>query len=88
MRASSIALLIAAGLFAGLATGADTRDVAPQAKQPAPADQPANSEFCTRRDISPEDYQKNCVVQNGPPHRHVIGAGRGKLNSGGSTGTR
>jgi hypothetical protein len=88
MRASSIALLIAVGLSAGLAAGADTRDPAPPAKQPAPAEQPGNSEFCTRRDISPEDYQKNCVVQNGPPHRHVIGAGRGQLKSGGSTGTR
>ena len=88
MRASSIGLLIVVGLFAGVAAGADTRDPGPPAKQPVPGDQPANSEFCTRRDISPEDYQKNCVVQNGPPHRHVIGAGRNQLKSGGSTGTR
>ena len=88
MKAVSITLLIAVGLCAGLAAGADTRDSAPKATQPAPADQPGNSEFCTRRDISPADYEKNCVVQNGPPHRHVIGAGRSQLKSGGSTGTR
>ncbi|HKU69975.1 MAG TPA: hypothetical protein VJQ51_03965 [Burkholderiales bacterium] len=88
MRASTISVLLAVALFAGVAAGADTRDPTPPAKQPTPGDQPANSEFCTRRDISPEDYQKNCVVQNGPPHRHVIGAGRRPLNSGGTAGTR
>jgi hypothetical protein len=88
MRATAISLLIAASLSVGIAAGAETRDPVPPAKQPAPNDQPANSEFCTRRDISPDDYQKNCVVQNGPPHRHVIGAGQRRLNGGGSTGTR
>jgi hypothetical protein len=63
MRLAAISLLLGMSVAAGMAASADTRD-------PAPA--PIDQNFCTRRDITPEQYQEKCVIKNGPPHRHVL----------------
>jgi hypothetical protein len=79
MRATAIVLLIATGIFAGTALGAEKRDPAPA---PAPAPTPGDSDYCTRRDISPEDYAKHCVTDNGPAHRPVYRKDRVQPKSG------
>jgi hypothetical protein len=63
MKLVAMTLLLGMGVAAGMAVGADERD-------PAPA--PIDQDFCTRRDITPQQYQEKCVIKNGPPHRHVL----------------
>lgn len=60
MKTAAIALMIVLGSVAGVATGAEQR-------VPATPDQ----DVCLRRDITPEEYNQRCVIQNGPPHRPI-----------------
>jgi hypothetical protein len=83
MRIAAISLLIALGIPAGLAAGAEN-----PTPIPAPAPTLGSDAYCMRRDISPEDYAKNCITQNGPAHRHVIGGNRGQSKSGAGSATR
>ena len=49
--------MIALGAFAGIAAGAEKADlVLPDA------------DYCARRDADPQ----KCVIQDGPPHRHIV----------------
>ena len=62
-------MIVLLGSQAGLAADADKRDPEPASPPPAPA--PIDQAFCTRRDITPEQYAEKCVIKNGPPHRPV-----------------